>query len=148
MPFDAEDLWPDDLLSLSIKSPKRILGDQVRFLNLRGGSVVQAEVKTQTSRSTTHEFWLLCNMLSSRVLLFRVQHAPERVYPSHVNCIMWEDENAPSSEEDWRIASSEQELKSLIKDILTSPFVRSVVDSMQAQAADHIDSLSEEERAK
>jgi hypothetical protein len=51
--------------------------------------------------------------------------------------VIWQPE-FPSADDDadWRIASGESELATLLKEILRSGFVRSVIESMFAEAAE------------
>lgn len=141
---ETEDLWPVDLLSKYVKTPKRILTEQANHLNRRGGSFVRAEVQSrEQSRQgdASHSFAIICDAISRRVVLFRVEHPTDTVYPCRVNCALWEPPEGflRQDDDDWRDADGEAQLLELLREILRSAFTRSIIESMQSQAAEYIE---------
>jgi len=108
-------------------------------MNRRGG-FINAQVVHKDSEHLErleHEFWLNCNILERRILLFHLFHSKQQVYPCEIYCVIWSSEDPRDSGE--VIASSEDELMERLKEIFGSSYVREIVQSMQAEASDKID---------
>lgn len=142
-----EDLWPDDI-RVDVLSPLQIMRVQEGLLQKRLQGVVEAQVTTtRTDALVRHEFDLFARWLGYRERIFSATHAPNRPYPvtveaecfrkeaeEHYDSIAEENSDGYERPEEDRKAATEEEFVKLIREVLRSTEVRSLIQSLVAQS--------------
>jgi hypothetical protein len=157
MTSPLQDLWPDDIRTQEVASPRQILDWQAEALIRRTGGLVLAEVV----QSETNDRIILglegeATGVRERARLLEVQHLPGRLYPA---AIVPPEEQVPDFlkktryiptmgdaaralaqfdrgrqiENEW-VASTPIEFADKVRKALSSPSVKSIVMSLLARA--------------
>lgn len=124
---DREDLWPETLATIDMATPVSILRQQASLLAGKTAGVLEGEVKTRIDEKGNfiHDFYLVAPALDGyRYRLLTVIH-PAALYPAAVYSDIYQFE-----------ADSEETLKSTLRDLLSSPRTRSLINGMVAQCQD------------
>jgi len=137
MPDDVTSYWPDDF-DVKVLSPQSVLRLQASALSAKTRGLLEAEVVTATTPNrTSHELQLIAPALNGeRRTVLTVTHTTNEPYPAHIVAEMFKpDGDQYDPEHDWRPqASTEQEFKDYVKQVLQSKQVRSAAESLLARS--------------
>ena len=133
MPLEIPDLWPPEVAQVNVLTPLLILRHQAGLLRQRSSNVLEADVVTEQNN---HGRWNVCHSLDLvvpaldrlQVRLLNVRHNKVMVYPAHLN----EADFATVSRE--TCSNSQSEFIQKLGNVLRSDDVRSVIESLLAQA--------------
>lgn len=136
--------WPSDF-AVKILSPLAILRIQASALAAQTQQLLEAEVSTTAvPQKVSHQLQLIAPALDGeRRAVLTVYHATNEPYPVTVEAKMFEpDADNYDPEQDWRPeASTSQEFKNLVKQVLQSKEVRATVESLLARSQEVWDSM-------
>jgi hypothetical protein len=145
MPDEVTSYWPDDF-DVKVLSPLAILRIQASALSAKTGGLLDAEVVTATSAKTaSHELQLIAPALGGeRRTVLTVTHAVNEPYPARLAAAVFEpDVDSYDPNEDPRPeASTVQEFKDLVKQVLQSKQVRATMQSLLARSQEVTTSAS------
>jgi hypothetical protein len=142
------DLWPDDI-RVDVLAPLQILRVQEALLGKKLQGVLEASVSmTTTDKFVAYQFDLIAPFLRGRrERLFTTTHARGRIYPVTVEAECFVPKNLvanmtvlaevdklfqlPTS---LREAATQEEFVNLVREILHTGYVRSLIQSLVAQS--------------
>ena len=144
MPATISDLWADDI-KVDVLTPLMILRSQETYLSNRTGSLLRARVFTMTSENTVkHEVNLIAHVLKYQVVILSATHSSELVYPTEIAArgFMSEDVHPDtgspyrfeSNSLEQRTANTQEEFIELLREVLHSGHVRSLMQSLIASS--------------
>lgn len=129
--------WPDDF-NVKVLSPLAVLRIQANDLTVKTHGLLEAEVVSAvTPKRVSHRLDLLAPALEGeRRTILTVTHAANEPYPATIEAAVF----APTDEfndpnEEWRpTASTTQEFKELVKQVILSKQVRAVAESLMVRS--------------
>lgn len=137
MPDEVTSYWPDDF-NVKVLSPLAVLRLQAGTLSAKTQGLLDAEVVTATTQTrTSHELQLVAPALGGeRRTVLTVTHGASDPYPATLDAAVFEpDPNYHDPDADWRPeASTVQEFKELVKNVLQSKPVRAAIQSLLARS--------------
>lgn len=138
------DLWSDDI-KVDILTPLAILRTQVTFLERKTQGVLRADVfTTEADDWVQHQLDLIAPALHQyRTTLLTARHHRDRVYPVTIQaeCFFPKREfttvsvrTATETPPDQREASTQEQFIELVRQVLQSEHVRSIIQSLIARS--------------
>lgn len=139
-----QDLWPDDIASVTVISPKTIVEEQGKILGQKTNNLIVGELKREDSLSLNpsrfpYDFSLYCSSLNYRYDLFRFIFDVTENYPVYIKpdaMILKEsfvDFPNKNNNNDGVIAESEEELIEVLRKIFSSSKTRKVIAGILSQ---------------
>ena len=134
------DLWSDDI-EVNLVSPVAILRAQTGFLERKTQGILRAEVRsTDSGNRAVHSLDLIAPALNDyRKSLLSASHAKDMIYPVTVRSegLSPADQGLlpiPVSGSDQKTVSSQAELIEVVRRVLRSGYVRSLIHSLIARS--------------
>lgn len=136
-----QDLWPDDIASVTVISPKTIVEEQGKILGQKTNNLIVGELTKNDYLSRSYklfyDFYLYCSSLNYSYDLFKLSFDPAENYPVDIkpdSMILKESfVDFPKTNNDEVIAKSEEELIEILRKIFSSSKTRKVIAGILSQ---------------